>query len=462
MTRAHLLLTTAVLLAPLAACGKKGPPLAPLRSAPGGVTGVSARMAGSTMQLRFTLPTQNVSGVEPLDLDEIEVYAITVGPAGIVPPVKEFLTRKYLVKTIPVKPPAVEGEEAAEGAPAKPAPATPEPPKDPRPAPGEVVTFAEPLTEAQLRPVPQKPIVLPKGAPVVVPPVIDPAVTTRYYVVRGRSRHGTPGGAVRVAVPLVPVPPPPSELKTTVTESALTLAWTAPPAEIDPVARAANEQAWKAVNAPPPPPVVTPRPRRPPVVSRLAPSFDPMLVAPLTRLPGVTLPPRLLPVAPTFNVYAVVNGTVEEKPLNSAPLAVATFSAGPPVWNEERCYVVRTVRTYLNVSIESAAEGPRCETPIDTFPPAAPTGLRLVVIPGAINLIWDANKEPDLAGYVVLRGEAPGDTLRALTPAPIGETSYRDTTVKPGVRYVYAIVAVDKAAAPNTSAQSARQTDVAR
>jgi hypothetical protein len=67
-----------------------------------------------------------------------------------------------------------------------------------------------------------------------------------------------------------------------------------------------------------------------------------------------------------------------------------------------------------------------------------------------------------MAGYLVLRGEAPGDTLQPLTPQPIKDTSYRDTTVKPGVRYVYAIVAIDRATPPNRSAPSARVEETAR
>jgi fibronectin type 3 domain-containing protein len=101
-------------------------------------------------------------------------------------------------------------------------------------------------------------------------------------------------------------------------------------------------------------------------------------------------------------------------------------------------------------------------TPVDTFPPAAPSGLRAVAVAGAMNLIWDPNSEPDLAGYVVLRGEAPGETLQALTPTPIGQTNYTDTTVTAGVRYVYAIVAVDKASKANTSPQSVRVEETAR
>ena len=79
-----------------------------------------------------------------------------------------------------------------------------------------------------------------------------------------------------------------------------------------------------------------------------------------------------------------------------------------------------------------------------------------------VNLIWDANTEPDLDGYLVLRGEAPGDTLQPLTPAPIHETRYQDRAIKPGVTYFYAIVAVDRATPPNRSAPSNRVQETAR
>jgi fibronectin type 3 domain-containing protein len=101
-------------------------------------------------------------------------------------------------------------------------------------------------------------------------------------------------------------------------------------------------------------------------------------------------------------------------------------------------------------------------TPADTFPPAAPTGLAAVSGPGVINLIWDANRDADLAGYTVLRGEAPGDTLQPLTPQPIRETRYVDRAVQPGVTYVYAVIAVDRAATPNRSALSNRVQETAR
>jgi fibronectin type 3 domain-containing protein len=92
--------------------------------------------------------------------------------------------------------------------------------------------------------------------------------------------------------------------------------------------------------------------------------------------------------------------------------------------------------------------------PADTFPPPPPENLTLVASEGTISLIWNPSSGGDVAGYLVLRGEAPGDKLQALTAAPVTETTYRDTRVTSGVAYVYAVVAVDRAG--NVGAQSTR------
>ncbi len=103
-----------------------------------------------------------------------------------------------------------------------------------------------------------------------------------------------------------------------------------------------------------------------------------------------------------------------------------------------------------------------CFAPADVFPPAAQRALAAVPDERAVSLIWEPNTEPDLAGYRVLRGEATDDKLSPLTSELVKETTYRDTTVTPGISYVYAVVAVDSAATPNTSAYSDRVTAVAR
>jgi hypothetical protein len=96
---------------------------------------------------------------------------------------------------------------------------------------------------------------------------------------------------------------------------------------------------------------------------------------------------------------------------------------------------------------------------VDTFPPAAPKGLQAVATEGVINLIWDANTEADLDGYILLRGIAPGGELASITPSPVRETAFRDP-VPAGVRYVYALRAVDKAG--NASQPSERLEEAAR
>jgi hypothetical protein len=184
---------------------------------------------------------------------------------------------------------------------------------------------------------------------------------------------------------------------------------------------------------------------------------------------------------PAYNVYEVADPaattTVEGPPVagapavNNTPLKIAVNVVPSPLpsfkdarmeFGARRCYVVRTVRVAGPISLESAASTPVCVTLTDTFPPAAPKSLVSVANEGAISLIWEPNTDKDLAGYVVLRGELPGETLTPLTPMPIQETSYRDATAKPDVTYVYAVTAVDKAPTPNTSPPSNKVTEVAR
>jgi fibronectin type 3 domain-containing protein len=121
---------------------------------------------------------------------------------------------------------------------------------------------------------------------------------------------------------------------------------------------------------------------------------------------------------------------------------------------------VRSAIASPRASIESAAAGPVCITPNDIFPPAAPGNLTAVAGTGVVSLIWDRVEAVDLAGYLVLRAEAPGDKLQPLFEKPIADTTYKDTTTVAGTRYVYAVVAVDKTA--NRSAESNRVEETGR
>jgi hypothetical protein len=184
----------------------------------------------------------------------------------------------------------------------------------------------------------------------------------------------------------------------------------------------------------------------------------------LTTLANTTYTYAVYEVAPpNFTPAKQEEGAVPPFPNLLTPAATGTtfrddrFEVGL-----ERCYAVSTVATTGAVSVESPMSKPACVKAVDTFPPTAPTKLAAVASEGAISLIWEASPEHDVAGYLVLRGEAGGGQLSPLFKAPIKETTYRDVGVKPGVRYVYAVVAVDTATPHNVSQQSNHVEETAR
>jgi hypothetical protein len=451
------------------ACGQKGPPLAPLHLVPAAVSEPAARRIGDKVQLRFVLPTRNENGPGPLELDRVEIYAMTVSPDGE-PSAREVMSDEHLIGQVAVRPVLEEGQEPAPG--------------ETRPEPGTPVTFDEELTPAKLKPEPVKTPV----KPAVPPGTTAPAPTAGAPAPPAAAQPTAPGAppaaagaaAPPTATPPTPTPPaatppattPPTAPPTAAAPPTAPAAGTAVPAAKPPATGAApGAPAAAAV-----PPVRThvrriyiargvTRRGRPGAAS--AP-----LSIPLADLPS---PPKDLKTRVTENAvvvewnaakaatgYNVYRGDDVVQPINASAVTAPSFEHMGVPFGQEQCYRVRSIARVDGVSIEGEPSEPHCVTPRDEFPPAAPRGLAAVPTAGQISLIWDANTEKDLAGYLVLRGDAPDGPLTAITPAPIRETSYRDATVKPGMRYIYAIVAVDNATPPNLSAQSARVEETAR
>jgi hypothetical protein len=149
-------------------------------------------------------------------------------------------------------------------------------------------------------------------------------------------------------------------------------------------------------------------------------------------------------------------------PLNSEPLQAPPF-ADTVAFGVETCYVLRSVAGEGQAVVEGEPTSRACVTPVDRFPPAPPSQLVGVATAGAINLLWEANAESDLAGYLVLRGTVGDARLQPLTPTPITEVRFTDATVVAGMRYVYAVVAVDRQTpTPNVSPESTRVEETAQ
>jgi len=106
-------------------------------------------------------------------------------------------------------------------------------------------------------------------------------------------------------------------------------------------------------------------------------------------------------------------------------------------------------------SAESEDSQPCALTPRDTFPPAAPANLSAISTAAGVELIWNANTEPDLAGYNVYRRDGEGAPHK-LNSELVGTPLYRDVTAEAGHRYTYWVTAVD--AAGNESAPSGAAT----
>jgi fibronectin type 3 domain-containing protein len=113
--------------------------------------------------------------------------------------------------------------------------------------------------------------------------------------------------------------------------------------------------------------------------------------------------------------------------------------------------VQAVVKLPNNTEAESEVSEEAGITPEDRFPPAVPGGLNAATAPNSIELSWEADTEPDLAGYRVYRstGDGPFEKMGDMVATP----SYSDRAAEHGKTYRYAVSAVDKTG--NESARAA-------
>jgi hypothetical protein len=105
-------------------------------------------------------------------------------------------------------------------------------------------------------------------------------------------------------------------------------------------------------------------------------------------------------------------------------------------------YEVRALFKEGATIAESEASQPYEVIPRDTFPPAPPTGLTALYTAAAVELVWTANAEKDLAGYYVYRREN-SEQPKKLNKELLGTPIFRDVSVQPGHIYFYQVTAVD-------------------
>jgi hypothetical protein len=149
---------------------------------------------------------------------------------------------------------------------------------------------------------------------------------------------------------------------------------------------------------------------------------------------GVEL--RWTAAAPRYRVMRAVGG--------ETAVSLLGESEAPEYLDESTVYGTRY--TYVVIGVNGATQQslpsePVSITPVDVFPPAAPTGLSAVPGPQSIELSWARNTEPDFAGYNLFRS-VDGGPFEKL-PVQLDAPAYSDTAVAAGRRYAYTVESVD-------------------
>jgi hypothetical protein len=206
---------------------------------------------------------------------------------------------------------------------------------------------------------------------------------------------------------------------------------------------------------------------------RVAPAPDPIadLKAEITHQ-GVILtwtPPQKTAVgpAPPIALYRIfrreISQTTAPAPTGGAlparspnPTVPFDETAAPPFrdtqaqFGKTYRYSVRSVAQYPDLQVESLDSSVIEVTPLDTFPPAAPQGLVVVLVPAQgsapayLDLSWSISAENDIAGYNIYRTEQEGTPGQKQNPDLLRTPAFRDMNVVIGHRYFYTVTAVDR------------------
>ena len=165
-----------------------------------------------------------------------------------------------------------------------------------------------------------------------------------------------------------------------------------------------------------------------------------------------------------YNVYRVdaAQNEVGQTPINKGLITTTEYADQNFKFGEKYTYIARTVSLgTLARQVESLNSASIEVAPIDTFPPAAPTGLSIGPAPGRLSVFFGANSETDLAGYLIYRSTDPNlpKPWTLLTSTLLTRTTFADENVDPGKTYYYYVIAVD--AAGNKSQPSEVVSDTA-
>lgn len=121
-------------------------------------------------------------------------------------------------------------------------------------------------------------------------------------------------------------------------------------------------------------------------------------------------------------------------------------------------YTVQTLTTYKGEMAEGGVSNEVVVTPIDLTPPPTPTGVTAVKTDVGMKIFWDKSEAADIGGYHVYRRAADKDSHELLAKVEPQYTLFVDSKAEEGVRYYYAVTAIDQATPANESIKSKEAT----
>jgi hypothetical protein len=168
--------------------------------------------------------------------------------------------------------------------------------------------------------------------------------------------------------------------------------------------------------------------------------------APTANIDGST-PINLL----GYNVYRMdeSQSTPGQTPINSSLVSGTEYPDRGFKFGGEYRYIVRAVSLGTEgAQVESLNSNLMPVSPRDVFRPAPPSGVSIAPAPGRLSIFFAANVESDIAGYDIYRAsdpDLPKTNWTKLNPATLTRTTFQDDKVESGKKYYYYVIAIDTA-----------------
>jgi predicted phage tail protein len=165
-----------------------------------------------------------------------------------------------------------------------------------------------------------------------------------------------------------------------------------------------------------------------------------------------------------YNIYRYDQSQAEsgQTPINTTLISGTEFSDKNFRFGEKYNYIVRTVSLGTNgAQVESLNSNTIAVEPKDIFPPSAPGPVTVAAAPGRLSLFFPANPERDVAGYNIYRSTNPDlakDDWTKLNDQLLTRTTFQDETVEAGKKYYYYVRAFDTSGNPSQPSEVVSET----